>query len=72
MPCEKKLGYSGNLLIEVESMSTENERVFDPQLGKVITRLKRTAQQIRQECEEKDRCVREAEEILRQASMPHR
>ncbi len=48
-------------------MSTESERVYDPQLGKVITRLIKTAQQIRQECE-KDRCVRQAEEILRQAN----
>ena len=36
-------------------MSTEEERVYDPLLGKIITRLKKTAQQIQQECEEKDR-----------------
>ena len=52
-------------------MSPEGERVYDPQLGKVITRLKKTAQQIQQECEEKDRCIRHAEEILRQASTDH-
>ena len=28
---------------------------------------KKTAQQIKQECEEKDRCVMHAEEIIRQA-----
>ena len=49
-------------------MSTEGERVYDPQLGKIITRLKKTAQQLQQECEEKDRCVKYAEDILRQAS----
>jgi hypothetical protein len=43
-------------------MSTEGERVYDPQLGKVITRLKKTAQQIRQECDEKERCIRQAED----------
>ena len=49
-------------------MSNEGERVYDPRLGKVLTRLKKTAPQIKQECEEKDRCVRYAEEILRQVS----
>ena len=52
-------------------MSTEGERVYDPQLGKIITRLKKTADQIQQECKEKDRCIRQAEEILRQASTFH-
>ena len=52
-------------------MSTEDEHVYDPQLGKVLTRVKKTAQQIKQECEEKDRCVIHAEEILRQASTSH-
>ncbi len=52
-------------------MSTEGEQVYDPVLGKVITRLKRTAQQQQQECEEKDRRIRYAEEILCQASMDH-
>ena len=49
-------------------MSPDSERVYDPWLGKVITRLRTTAQQLQQDGEEKDRCVREAEEILRQAS----
>ena len=52
-------------------MSTEGELVYDPQSGKVITRLKQAAQQTRQECEEKDRCIQHAEEILRQASKAH-
>ncbi len=52
-------------------MATEGERVYDPQLGKIITRLKTTAQKIQQECKEKDRCVRHAEKILRQASTSH-
>lgn len=52
-------------------MSTEGERVYDPQLGKIITRLKKTAQQLQQEGEEKERCAREAEAILRQASTSH-
>jgi hypothetical protein len=49
-------------------MSTEGERVYDPVLGKILTRLKKTAQQLKRECEEKDRCVRHAEDILRQTS----
>lgn len=49
-------------------MSPESERVYDPHLGKIVTRLKKTAQQIAHESEEKDRCIRHAEEILRQAS----
>ena len=52
-------------------MSTEKERFYDPQVGKVITRLKKTTQQIRQECDEKDRCIRYAEEILQKASADH-
>jgi hypothetical protein len=52
-------------------MSTEGELVYDPQSGKVITRLNQVAQQTRQECEEKDRCIKHAEEILRQASKAH-
>ncbi len=52
-------------------MSPERERVYAPQLGRIITRLKKTAQQIQRECEEKDRCIRQAEEILRQASLSH-
>ena len=52
-------------------MSTEGELVYDPQSGKVITRLIQAAQQTRQECEEKDRCIKHAEEILRQASKAH-
>ncbi len=52
-------------------MSTEDERVYDPQLGKVITRLKKTAQQLQQECTEKKRCVSQAERILREASISH-
>ena len=47
-------------------MPSEDEHVYDPQLGRIISRLKQTVQQ---ECEEKNRCVRQAEEILRQASM---
>ena len=50
-------------------MPSEDEHVYDPQLGRIISRLKQTAQQLQQECEEKNRCVRQAEEILRQASM---
>ena len=49
-------------------MSTEGERVYDPQLGKVMTRLNKAARQIQQECEEKHRCVTHAEGNLRQAS----
>ncbi len=64
-------GQSDDLPKEVKSMSTEEERVYDPLLGKIITRLKKTAQQIQQECEEKDRCIKQAEEILRQASTAH-
>ena len=52
-------------------MSTEGERVYDPVLGKILTRLKKTAQQLKQECEEKDRCIRYAEDLLRQASADH-
>ena len=52
-------------------MSTEGERVYDPLLGKIITHLKKTAQQLQQECDEKDRCIRQAEEFLRQASTSH-
>jgi len=49
-------------------MSAEDECVYDPVLGKVITRLKKTAQQLERECAEKDRCIRQAEEILRQST----
>jgi hypothetical protein len=49
-------------------MSTESECFYDPQLGKIITHLKKTTQQLQQECKERERCVRHAEEILRQAS----
>ena len=52
-------------------MSTEGELVYDPQSGKVITRQKQADQETRQECEEKDRCIKRAEEILRQASKAH-
>ena len=52
-------------------MSTEGERVYDPQLGKIITRLKKTTQQLQQECAEKIRCVSQAEKILREASASH-
>ncbi len=50
----------------------EGDCVYDPVLGKILTRLKKTSDQLQQECEEKDRCIRYAEEILRQASMDHR
>lgn len=66
-----KVGRSLDVLTEVASMSTEGERVYDPVLGKILTRLKKTAQQLKQECEEKDRCIRHAEEILREASTMH-
>ena len=46
----------GDSLTEVDCMPTEGERVYDPQLGKIITRLK-TAQQLQQECAEKNRCI---------------
>lgn len=52
-------------------MSTESERVYDPVFGKVLTRLKKTAHQLQQDCEEKDRCIRYAEQILRQANGDH-
>ena len=52
-------------------MSTEGKSVYDPVFGKILTRLKKTVQQLKQECEEKDRCIKYAEEILRQASALH-
>ena len=52
-------------------MSGEGERVYEPVFGRIRTRLKKTAQQLQQEGEEKDRCIRYAEEILRQASVAH-
>jgi hypothetical protein len=52
-------------------MSSESERVYDPVLGKVVTRLKTITHRLKQEFEEKDRCVKQAEEILRQASRAH-
>ena len=52
-------------------MSTEGERVYDPLLGKIITHLKKTAQQLQQECAEKNRCVSQAEKILSQANASH-
>jgi hypothetical protein len=67
----RKVGRSGDRLTEVTGMSTEGEQVYDPVLGKVLTRLKKTAQQLQQEGEEKDRCIRYAEEVLRQASRDH-
>jgi hypothetical protein len=62
---------SGYDLTEVTGMSTEGEQVYDPVLGKVLTRLKKTAQQLQQEGKEKNRCVQYAEEILREASRLH-
>ena len=44
------------------------ERVYDPVLGRVTIRLIATSHQLQQECEEKARCVKQAEEMLRQAS----
>ncbi len=52
-------------------MSTEGKRVYDPVLGKILTRLKKTAQQLQQEGDERDHCIRYAEEILRHASADH-
>jgi hypothetical protein len=52
-------------------MSPEQESVYDPQLGKVIIRLKKNAPEVQQESEETDRCINLAEEILRQASTSH-
>ena len=40
----------------------------DPQFERILARLKLTVEQVRQECIEKERCVRYAEEILRQVS----
>lgn len=59
------------ILVEIAGMASESERVYDPVLGKVLTRLKKTAQQIQQECEEKNRCIKYAEAILREASRLH-
>jgi dihydroxyacetone kinase-like predicted kinase len=52
-------------------MSGDGERFYDPVFGTILTRLKKTAQQVQQECEEKARCIRYAEELLRQASVNH-
>ena len=52
-------------------MSPEQERVYDPQLGKIMIRLKKNAREVQQESEETDRCIRLAEEILRGASASH-
>jgi hypothetical protein len=40
----------------------------DPQFERILARLKLTVELIRQECIEKERCVKHAEEILRQVS----
>ena len=49
-------------------MSPEEERVYDPQLGKILIRLKKNAREVQQESEETERCIKLAEQILRQAS----
>jgi hypothetical protein len=66
-----KVGRSRDRLMEVKGMSNEGERVYDPVLGKVLTRLKKSAQQQQQVGDENDRCIGYAEEILRQASRDH-
>ncbi len=43
----------------------------DSKLAQILARLKQNAELIRQEREEINRCVRYAEEILRQASRLH-
>jgi hypothetical protein len=50
-------------------MAPEGKCKIDPQVRQILTRLKQTAQRIEQEYQEKERCVRCAEEILRKVSV---
>ena len=64
-------GQSDDLPKEVKSMSAEEERVYDPLLGKIITRLKKTAPTDTAGVRGEGSCIKQAEEILRQASTAH-